>query len=60
MHEASGTRPAAPPVRSNPNSDFTELALWRSYAIVFRYINRVGLGERDPFECPLVTQRASI
>lgn len=39
---------------------YTETTLWRSYAIVLRYINRVGLGERDPFECPLVVQRASI
>jgi len=31
-----------------------------SYVIVFQYINRVGLGERDAFECPLVVQRASI
>ncbi|MCD5344852.1 acyl-CoA desaturase [Agromyces sp. H3Y2-19a] len=39
---------------------YTQTTLWRSYAIVFHYINRVGLGERDPFECPLVAQRASI
>ncbi|WP_308798426.1 fatty acid desaturase family protein [Agromyces silvae] len=39
---------------------YTQTTLWRSYAIVFRYINRVGLGERDPFECPLMVQRASI
>lgn len=34
--------------------------LFHSYAIVVRYINRVGLGERDPFECPLVAQRRAI
>lgn len=39
---------------------YTQTTLWQSYAIVLRYINRVGLGERDPFECPLVAQRASI
>ena len=39
---------------------YTETTLWQSYGIVLRYINRVGLGERDPFECPLVVQRASI
>jgi hypothetical protein len=39
---------------------YTQTTLWRSYGIVLRYINRVGLGERDPFECPLVVQRASI
>lgn len=36
---------------------YTETGLWQSYGIVLRYINRVGLGERDPFECPLVAQR---
>jgi fatty acid desaturase len=36
---------------------YTSVSLWRSYAAVVRYINRVGLGERDPFECPLVAQR---
>jgi fatty acid desaturase len=39
---------------------YTQTGLWHSYAIVLRYINRVGLGERDPFVCPLVEQRASI
>lgn len=39
---------------------YTQTTLWHSYAIVFRYINRVGLGERDPFECPLLAVRASI
>jgi len=31
--------------------------LFASYAIVVRYINRVGLGERDVFTCPLIEQR---
>jgi fatty acid desaturase len=39
---------------------YTQTTLWQSYGIVLRYINRVGLGERDPFECPLVLERASI
>ena len=39
---------------------YTQTTLLRSYVIVFRYINRVGLGERDPFECPIVLQRTSI
>jgi hypothetical protein len=33
---------------------YTETSLTGSYAIVVRYLNRVGLGERDPFTCPLV------
>jgi hypothetical protein len=37
-----------------------EGGLWESYGIVVRYINRVGLGERDPFECPMLTQRQAI
>ncbi|HVL62658.1 MAG TPA: acyl-CoA desaturase [Microbacterium sp.] len=39
---------------------YTQTTFLHSYAIVYRYINRVGLGERDPFECPLVVERASI
>lgn len=39
---------------------YTRTTLLQSYVLVFRYINRVGLGERDPFECPLVAQRATI
>ncbi|WOF24623.1 acyl-CoA desaturase [Microbacterium betulae] len=36
---------------------YTQTGLFASYAIVVRYINRVGLGERDVFSCPLVEQR---
>lgn len=32
---------------------YTETSLWRSYAIVIAYLNRVGLAARDPFECPM-------
>lgn len=39
---------------------YTETGLWESYGIVVRYINRVGLGERDVFECPLMTQRQAL
>ncbi len=34
---------------------YTETTLLRSYAIVVRYLNRVGLAARDPFDCPMVT-----
>lgn len=37
---------------------YTRVGLFASYAIVVRYINRVGLGERDVFACPLVEQRS--
>lgn len=33
---------------------YTETSLVKSYGIVVRYLNQVGLGERDPFTCPLV------
>lgn len=33
---------------------YTETSLWRSYAIVIDYLNRVGLAARDPFDCPVV------
>ncbi|MFD0996697.1 fatty acid desaturase family protein [Pseudoclavibacter chungangensis] len=35
---------------------YTETSLWRSYAIVIEYLNRVGLAARDPFECPMVAE----
>lgn len=34
---------------------YTETSLAQSYGIVVRYLNQVGLAERDPFTCPLVT-----
>ena len=33
---------------------YTETGLLRAYGIVIRYLNRVGLEEADPFECPIV------
>lgn len=39
---------------------YTQTGLFRSYGIVLRYINRVGLGDRDPFDCPLIAQRRSL
>ncbi|KPG84726.1 acyl-CoA desaturase [Frigoribacterium sp. RIT-PI-h] len=31
---------------------YTETTIGKSYAIVIRYLNRVGLSARDPFDCP--------
>lgn len=31
---------------------YTETTLLQSYGIVIRYLNRVGLAARDPFDCP--------
>jgi fatty acid desaturase len=39
---------------------YKQTGLFESYGIVLRYINRVGLGERDPFFCPLVAQRQAL
>jgi fatty acid desaturase len=39
---------------------YLETGLWESYGIVVRYVNRVGLGDRDPFACPLIAQRQSV
>ncbi len=33
---------------------YTEAGLLESYAIVVRHLNRVGLGDKDPFACPFV------
>lgn len=39
---------------------YTQTGLLASYALVIKYINRVGLGDRDAFACPLVEQRAHL
>jgi fatty acid desaturase len=33
---------------------YVEMSLLRSYRVVVQYLNRVGLGHRDPFVCPVV------
>ena len=38
---------------------YTETSLIGSYAIVIRYLNRVGLAARDPFQCPLTLEYRS-
>ncbi len=38
---------------------YTETTLARSYAIVVRYLNEVGLAARDPFQCPLAMELRS-
>lgn len=38
------------------NIPFTETTLFESYGIVVRYLNRVGLAARDPFDCPAAAQ----
>jgi fatty acid desaturase len=56
-------RRAAPLIRAycrKVGVPYTQTGLFRSYGIVLRHINRVGLGERDPFDCPLVAQRRSL
>lgn len=35
---------------------YTEAGLIESYAIVVKYLNRVGLGYADPMECPMVSE----
>lgn len=35
---------------------YTETGLVEAYGIVVRYLNRVGLGEADPFQCPVVAR----
>lgn len=41
------------------NIKYTETTLGESYMIVMRYLNRVGLGQRDPFECPITANLRS-
>ena len=35
---------------------YTETSAVQSYRTVVQYLNRVGLGARDPFECPITAQ----
>jgi len=35
---------------------YTEVSMRESYAALVAYLNRVGLGARDPFDCPLAGQ----
>ncbi len=35
---------------------YTETGLVQSYGIVIRYLNRVGLSARDPFDCPVTSK----
>jgi len=35
---------------------YTETSLFESYGIVIAYLNKVGLGARDPFDCPMVAR----
>ena len=45
-------QPPATTITQTENITYTETTLMRSYGIVIRYLNRVGLSARDPFECP--------
>ena len=38
------------------NIRYTQTSLMRSYVLVVRYLNRVGLAARDPFECPVASR----
>lgn len=54
-------RKAAPIIAAycrNHGVPYVQTGLLASYVTIVRYINRVGLGERDVFSCPLVDQRA--
>ena len=35
---------------------YTETTLFESFGIIVRYLNRVGLGQADPFDCPVTAQ----
>ena len=40
----------------NLDVPYTETTILQSYGIVIKYLNRVGLAARDPFDCPMVNQ----
>lgn len=35
---------------------YTETTLFESFGIIVRYLNRAGLGQADPFDCPVTAQ----
>ena len=35
---------------------YTETSIWRAYGSILRYLNRVGLRQRDPLTCPVLQQ----
>lgn len=35
---------------------YTETTVWQAFAVILRYLNQVGLKNRDAFSCPLVQQ----
>jgi fatty acid desaturase len=39
---------------------YLQTGLIESYGIVLHYINRVGLGEKDVFTCPLMVEREAV
>ena len=39
---------------------YSEVTIFRAWAIVAGYLNRVGLAGRDPFRCPLVTELRTV
>ena len=56
-------RNAQPIVREFCDSrkiSYTETGLVQSYGIVVRYLNKVGLAARDPFQCPLTAEFRSV
>jgi len=38
---------------------YTETSLLGTYGIVVRYLNKVGLAARDPFQCPITAELRS-
>jgi fatty acid desaturase len=44
---------------SSHDIPYTETSLMESYGIVVRYLNKVGLAARDPFQCPLAMELRS-
>jgi fatty acid desaturase len=39
---------------------YTQMTLWQSYGAVISYLNSIGLRNKDPFLCPLITQRRGL
>ena len=47
-------QPMVKPFCAERSVPYTETSLFTAYRIVVRYLNKVGLSARDPFQCPMV------
>jgi len=53
-------RPVVQAFCAQRHINYSEVSIFRAWAIVAGYLNRVGLAGRDPFRCPLADQLRTV